>query len=137
MNRKFSLFITIAVTSFLCVSAIALAEIDSKSSDYFGLNTVKEPYKTRISQALILASKQSSAITASGFNIYTLTDIQKVDYKKQYIWTDSFETRIKTTHFIGTGGMFMNKGDLYLGTKSPMWLVVYRNGDEVKFSVEL
>ena len=130
----------IAACTIVLVALVAgavFAGIDAKTEKYYGLRTIREPYQGRIRQIIGLSMVQYKAMTASGFKVYKLDNIiQANTLSKFYVWTSPDGSKLVTTHFIGTGEMFMKKGDAYLGKVSPLWLIVYRNGEEVKFTIK-
>ena len=131
MSWKFTVFLLV-----LAAFTASFAFAESSGGDYFGLKTIKEPYKSRIQRLILGYGRQSKAIDNSGYEIFYLDDIVEVDYDKIYVWENSYGNTFKTEHFLGTGVMFMREGEYYLAKKGVLWLEVLRNEDTIKFSVE-
>jgi len=118
------------------VTGAVVADIGAKTEQYYGLRTIRQPFQGRVRQVIGLAMIQHKAIKSSGLGVYKLDSIiQTKTFKKFHVWVDLKGNKLVTTHFIGAGVILMKQGDAYLGKKSPLWLSVYRNGEEVKFTI--
>ena len=123
------------VLGALCIS-VAFGALDAKTEAHYGLKTIREPYAGRIRQVIGLSMIQYKAIRSSGFKVYKLQKITQDRLgAKYYRWTGLDGGPIQTKHFLGTGSIFMQAGDAYIGKTDPVWLSVYREGIEVKFTI--
>jgi hypothetical protein len=104
---------------------------------YYGLDQVPAPFNGRIRQIIGLAKVQYKAIASSGFRVFVLEDtVGDRLGGKVFLWRDLEAGRFTTKPFVGLGQMYMQKGDAYVGRKDMLWLILYRNGEEVKFSLQ-
>ena len=131
MNTR--MLIGLAVLGVL--AGTVFGRIDSEVEGYYGLDRIGEPYVGRIRQLIGLNAINYKAIRASGFSVYVLDQTVKQEFQKFHVWRDTEGGKWVTKHFIGTKEMFMKEGDAYVGSLSPLWLSVYKDGEEVKFTI--
>ena len=119
-------------------TAVVLADIDARTEEHYGLRTIREPYQGRIRQIIGLSMIQYKAVTSSGFKVYTLEDVivQPGTIQKFFIWKDLDGNKLVTVHLLGLDHIYMKKGDAYVGRADIVWLTAYRDGREVKFTIQ-
>lgn len=124
--------LSIALCLVLIVSSSA--EVTPQAVDYYGLKSIAQPYKKRIEDLIIDKAVKDLALKTSGFKVYALKSIKKVNNRKQYSWVDSSGNEITTEWFLGVGEVFLTEGAMLLGVEDILWLTVWRQGDEIKFT---
>ena len=130
---------TVLVGFTIAVAAISIGTVAfarSGGEDYFGLRTISQPYRGRIERVIQLSAAKSRALAASGFKVYTLDSITRDEMGTRfYIWRDTMGAKTVTKPFVAPGSILMMRGQSYVGTRDVLWLTIYQDGDEQKFSL--
>jgi len=113
------------------------AKIDAQKEAYYGLRTIREPYRSRIRSLIGLAMIQHKAITSSGFAVFTLKRVATDRMlRKIYVWQDLEGRTYVTTPLLSLDHWQMREGDAYVGKAEIVWVKIYRNANENTFSIE-
>lgn len=104
--------------------------------DKYGLNRLTPQNRDDVAMWIEYGSEASQAINNSGLQVLRLDRITRGNVSEKYIWIDSKGFEYVTEHFIGAGAFGMLEGQTYLGDISPLWVIVQKNGNEVKFTIE-
>jgi len=102
----------------------------------YGLSRLTQQNRDAVAGYITFAVRASSAIDNSGFRVYTLDQVIENGINDVYVWSDSSGRNFVTEHFIGVGAFTMVPGQSYLGNAGPLWLVLYKNGSDVKFTIK-
>lgn len=126
------------ITALLfCVTVAAAAPtIRETIIREFGLNRLTSDNCEKVAGFVEFAARATDAMNNSGFEVWTLDQILQDRRQDIYVWSNSAGRRCVTEHFLGSGVVLMREGQSFLGDAGPLWLVVHRQGNEIKFTIK-
>jgi len=126
----------LAIVVLGVAAVVAAQNLRDLAIQKYDLDRLTPENRDAVASHIAFAVRASSAIDNADFEIYTLARMTTKGAGNIYIWSHSRGREIVTEHFIGAGAYTMNEGQSYLGKAGPLWLVLYKNGSEIKFTIK-